>query len=111
MLHIKSCKYSQRPFFFLCKTQIFLLKCVLRALGFVNECHIKGLFFAIQKMKVFCIKGFPSCSDSKESTCNAGDPGSIPGLGRCPGEGEFHGQKEPGGLQSMRFQRVGHDSD
>ena len=26
-------------------------------------------------------------SDGKESTCNAGDPGSIPGLGRSPGEG------------------------
>ena len=26
-------------------------------------------------------------SDSKESACNAGDPGSIPGLGRFPGEG------------------------
>ena len=26
-------------------------------------------------------------SDGKESTCNAGDPGSIPGLGRPPGEG------------------------
>ena len=26
-------------------------------------------------------------SDCKESTCNAGDPGSIPGLGRSPGEG------------------------
>jgi len=26
-------------------------------------------------------------SDSKESACNAGDPGSIPGLGRSPGEG------------------------
>ena len=23
----------------------------------------------------------------KEFACNAGDPGSIPGLGRCPGEG------------------------
>ena len=31
--------------------------------------------------------GFPGGSDSKESTCNAGDPGSIPGLGRFPGEG------------------------
>ena len=26
-------------------------------------------------------------SDSKESVCNAGDPGSIPGLGRSPEEG------------------------
>ena len=31
--------------------------------------------------------GFPHGSDSKESACNAGDPGSIPGLGRLPGEG------------------------
>ncbi len=26
-------------------------------------------------------------SDGKESACNAGDPGSIPGSGRSPGEG------------------------
>ena len=31
--------------------------------------------------------GFPGGSDSKESTCNVGDLGSIPGLGRSPGEG------------------------
>ena len=29
--------------------------------------------------------GFPGGSDGKESACNAGDPGSIPGLGRPPG--------------------------
>ena len=49
--------------------------------------------------------GFPGVSDGKESACNAGDPGSIPRLGRSPGEGngnplqsvflsgEFHGQR------------------
>ena len=31
--------------------------------------------------------GFPCSSVSKESACNAGDLGSIPGLGRFPGEG------------------------
>ena len=31
--------------------------------------------------------GFPDSSDSKESACNAEDPGSIPGLGRSPREG------------------------
>ena len=31
--------------------------------------------------------GFPYSLVSKESACNAGDPGSIPGLGRSPGEG------------------------
>ena len=47
--------------------------------------------------------GFPDGSDDKESACNAGDLGLIPGLGRAPGGGhgttsvfllgEFHGQK------------------
>ena len=31
--------------------------------------------------------GFPDNSVGKESACNAGDPGSIPGSGRSPGEG------------------------
>ena len=31
--------------------------------------------------------GFPDGSGSKESACNAGVPGSIPGLGRSPGGG------------------------
>ena len=31
--------------------------------------------------------GFPVSSTGKESTCNAGDPGSIPGSGRSAGEG------------------------
>ena len=33
------------------------------------------------------LEGFPGGSDSKESACNAGDPGSIPGSGRSPGAG------------------------
>ena len=33
------------------------------------------------------ILGFPHSSVGKESSCNAGDLGSIPGLGRSPGEG------------------------
>ena len=31
--------------------------------------------------------GFTGGSDGKESACSAGDPGSIPGWGRCPGGG------------------------
>ena len=31
--------------------------------------------------------GFPGGSDGKESACNTGDPGSVPGSGRSPGEG------------------------
>ena len=34
--------------------------------------------------------GFPGSSAGKESTCNEGDLGSIPGLGKSPGEGKGH---------------------
>ena len=63
--------------------------------------------------------GFPGGSDSKESACNAEDPGLIPGSGRSLGEengNPLHYScwripqtKEPGRLQSMVSQRVGHD--
>ena len=33
------------------------------------------------------LKGFPGGLDGKASACNAGGPGSIPGLERSPGEG------------------------
>ena len=36
---------------------------------------------------IFHCKGSPGSSAGKESACNAGDPGLIPGLGRSPGEG------------------------
>ena len=69
------------------------------------------------------VPGFPHSSAGKESTCNAGDPSSISGLGISPGEGigyllqipwirqwqrtpvflpgKSHGQKEPVRLQSV----------
>ena len=62
---------------------------------------------------------FPGGSDGKESACNVGDLGLIPGSGRSPGkEMATHSSipawkipwtEEPGGLQSMGLQRVGHD--
>jgi len=33
------------------------------------------------------LRGFPGGSAGKESACNAGDLGLVPGLGRSPGEG------------------------
>ena len=36
---------------------------------------------------VYIYIGFPGSSVGKDSACNAGDPGSIPGLGKSPGEG------------------------
>ena len=40
--------------------------------------------------------GFPGSSAGKEITCNAGDPGSIPGLGSIPGEGTSYPLQYPG---------------
>ena len=55
----------------------------------------------------------------KNTPANAGDVGSISGLGRSPGGGhgnplqysswEIPWTEEPGGLQSLGSQRVGHD--
>ena len=36
---------------------------------------------------MYKLYGLPCSSDGKESACNAGNPGLIPGLGRSPGEG------------------------
>ena len=41
------------------------------------------------------IPGFPGGSDGKESACKAGDLGSIPGSGRCPGEGNGYPLQYP----------------
>ena len=41
----------------------------------------------IHKVKYFFKWGFPDGSDGRVSACNAGDPGSIPGLRRSSGEG------------------------
>ena len=45
--------------------------------------------------------GFPCGSAGKESACNAGDMGSIPGLGRSPGEGEGYPLQYSGLENSM----------
>ena len=61
----------------------------------------------------------PCVSDGKESASNAGDPGSIPGLGRSPREGngnlpQYSCLKNPmdGGawqVQSLGYHRVRHN--
>ena len=66
------------------------------------------------------VTGFPGGSDGKESACNVGYPGSIPGSERSPGAGNGYPlhysclensmeREEPGGLQSMGSQTVRHD--
>ena len=63
--------------------------------------------------------GFPGGSDSKESACNVGDSGSIPGSGNSLQKGmgahssilasKIPWTEEPGRLQSMELQKVRQD--
>ena len=72
----------------------------------------------IHILNIFTID-FPDGSEGKGSVCNAGDPGSIPGSGRSPGEGngnplqyyclKIPWTEEPGRLQSVGPQRVRQD--
>ena len=56
------------------------------------------------RLHIPVFSGFPGGSAGKESSCNVGELGSIPGLGTSPGEGdpvfwpgEFHGLYSPWG--------------
>ena len=49
--------------------------------------------------------GFPCGSAGKESACNVGDLGSIPGLGRSPGEGKGFPLQYSGLENSMDYPR------
>ena len=61
-------------------TQNFLLSCFSCPLFSPSPCNRYFYHFASRWL------GFPSSSAGKESACNAGDPGLIPGLGRSSGE-------------------------
>ena len=76
----------------------------LEADALTSELPGNGLNVLLNICKFYCLYGFPYSSVGKESACNAGDLGSIPGLRRYPGEGngylpsvlspeEFHGQR------------------
>ena len=51
----------------------------------------------------FHFRGFPGGSDSKESACNVGDLGLVPGLGRSPGEGKGYPLQYSGLEKSMDY--------
>ena len=50
-------------------------------------CWSVGLVTSKMRKLGYRIMGFPDSSASQGSTCNAGDPGSVPGSGRSAGEG------------------------
>ena len=50
-------------------------------------CFHFGGMTELKFIDIHITEGFPGGSDYKESSCNVGDPGLIPGLGRSHGEG------------------------
>ena len=76
---------------------------------------VSSIYLAIFYLVIYLslLLGFPGSSAGKESTCQTGDPGSIPGLGRSPGEGNGYPLQystlENSMDYSMGLQRVGHD--
>ena len=82
--------------------------------------HLFGYILAIRRFSSEKIS-FPGGSDGKESACNAGDWGLIPGSGRSPGGGNgnplqyscLENSMDRGvwWLQSMGSHRVGHNQE
>ena len=63
---------------------------------------IKNIFKKSSIKYILEYWGFPGGSDSKESTHNVGDLGSIPGLGRSSGEGKGYPLQYSGMENSMQ---------
>ena len=98
--------------------------CVFHTVSFIRNPFVLISYFVIQTITflIFCFfgyTGFPSDSCGKESACNAGDLGLFPGW-EDPLEKEMatHSSilaqsipwtEEPGRLQSIGSQRIGHD--
>ena len=65
--------------------------CILESLWSLALSSLFVYVGFILRQALFCVLnsswGFPGGSDGKASACSAGDPGSIPGLGRSTGEG------------------------
>ena len=88
-------------FFSLFCLLIVLIHLYLYLPGFVY--HLLVAFGTSNAFSVGLYKqqGVPDSSVGKESTCNAGDPGSIPGLGRSSGEGKGYPLQYSGLENSM----------
>ena len=73
----------------------------LSAIQETQESWVRKIPWKRDRLPTSVFLGFPSGSDGKESTCNAGDLDSIPGLGRSPGEGKGYAIQYSGLENSM----------
>ena len=66
------------------------MPCLLQTHTVTSHVHVWS------SVHLYTYMGFPGGSDGKESSCNAGDLGSVLGLGRSPGEGNSYPLQYPG---------------
>ena len=74
-------QYTAPPLVLMPRLNIFQDKNLCTVNKQVPWCKFPGALWMCQR------SAFPGGSDGKESTCNVTDLGSVPGLGRSPGEG------------------------
>ena len=87
-------------------------------MAFYNDLKIQEVILDLNTLS-YKIMRLPRWLSGKKSSCQAGDPGLIPGLGNSLGKKmathssifawEIAWKEKAGGLQSMGSQRVGHD--
>ena len=65
------------------------------------DCIVHGVANSQTQLRDFHFHQWPNSSVGKESACNAGNLGSIPGLGRSPGEGKGYPLQSSGLENSM----------
>ena len=117
VIHQKSRSSLNFPF-----SQVIFASCCVLVVDFglaKTEVWLNFRVFIALVLNMWPYWDFPGGSGSKASAYNAGDPGSIPMLGKSPGEGngnplqysclEIPWTEEPGRLQSMGSQRIEHN--
>ena len=87
--------------------------CISTSLSHIDSAPLSSVHFP-NVYKLFYFRthssvGFPGGSASKESACHAGNLGSVPGLGRSPGEGNGYPLQCSGLENSMGSQRARHN--
>ena len=87
VLFLKQCAFKNTIYLLWLGSNIFMKVCVLsKQIPFVKywKCFLVGVWGVCVFPIASSLRGFPGGSEGKESACNAGDLGSVPGLGRFP---------------------------
>ena len=118
VVNLRCCSFTAHKGCYYPLTDPYLDNLVIHKCKLASSCHLDypyryvciltGSYWRIhifEYVYIICM-GFPGGSDGKDSTCNARDPGSIPGLGRSPGGGHDdslqNSYKNPTGRETWR---------